>query len=101
MEAASEDIRGQIPLPRFFTTEHTETPFGRHGRRPGKRGASHVLATFPPHILGYGGFHIGTFRSEIPYYSKEVERVYINQLFDYVMRFIYDFIHSGGKKSYA
>ena len=34
----------------LFTTEHTETPFGRHGRGRG-RCASHDSTTFPSHTL--------------------------------------------------
>ena len=49
-----------------FTTEHTETPFGRHGRRLEKRCASHVSATFPPHNLSLQGFCIPVFRDETP-----------------------------------
>ena len=64
--------------PRYFTTEHTETPFGRHRRRPEKS----VLRTCRPCfrliiLILWGfimlwGFYIGTLRSEVPYSEGEV-----------------------------
>ncbi len=61
----------------FLTTEHTETPFGRHRRRPGKDVLRTLRSRFRHIIsdlrdLGFVGFHGGTFRSEIP--LKNVKR---------------------------
>ena len=40
---------------RLLTTEHAETPFGRHGKRPTKGSASHDLATNLPHSMDDSG----------------------------------------------
>ena len=64
----------------FFTTEYTETPFGRHRRRPEKSVLRTCRPCFRLIILILWGFimlwgcHIGTLRSEVPY-LKEKSRI--------------------------
>ena len=53
-----------------FTTENTEAPFGRHGRRPMEECASHVPSIFPPHNPRHAKLHIGIFRGDVLHFGR-------------------------------